>query len=196
MEPGDSSPPPQPLWRGQTAPTEGAPAAEVPPAGPRRTWHPATWTVVGVALLVAFAVGITLVVRHLTPERLELADLEEGDCLASATLSRPSADLAALSPRVEDLEVVECTEPHVAEVFAVLEAAVGAETLAAAGAQCAAASPVPLPQVAQRALTVRPLAVELPIDAGARVVCIARDANGRSLTGRTMMRPPDNDAEE
>ncbi len=184
----------QPLWRGQTAPVEGVATTKV--AAPRRQVHPATLTVLGVALLVVLAVTITMVVQHLTPKRLELTDLAAGDCLTSDALASSPREFDEADLNLDDLTRVDCTERHAAEVFAIVSAAVSADTFEPAGEQCAGVAPLPLEEISELDLEVRPLAVDVPIAAGDDVVCLVRDVTGRGLTGPTMMGSLDTDAED
>ncbi len=179
--------PERPLWEGHTAPVEGVPVAEA--AGHRRWVHPATLTVLGAALLVAFAVSITMVVQHLTPERLELAELAPADCLTSA-------DLRAGRPDVNDLKRVDCAKRHDAEVFAVLPVATGGDDLGPAGEQCVAAADLTLDAINALGLEVRAMAAGSTVTEGDLVICLARDTSGDGLVGRTMMGSLDTDAEE
>lgn len=174
------------LWEGHIAPVEGAPAAQEP--GDRRWVHPATLTVLGAAVLVAFAVSITMVVQHHTPDRLALAELTAADCLVSEHVREGQPD-------VTDLERVDCAKRHDAEVFAVLPVGTGAD-LAAAGELCVAAADRTLDEIQVLGLEVRAMAAGASVAEGDLIICLARDTSGDGLTGRTMMRSQDTDVEE
>ncbi|MBD8868933.1 hypothetical protein [Nocardioides donggukensis] len=176
------APHPQPLWRGHEAPQQvpGRPSVAEPSTSGtprRRRW----WLLPLVLVVLVVAVVAVLALWLLDgdgDEGTAISDLAAGECLVST-------DIAAANGVVERIDVVGCTEPHDAEVFATYPVATSGEVdLEAAGATCVdelAASGASLQELTDDGREVRPL-VAGDTDAE-RVVCFVRNSDGSQLSG-------------
>ena len=108
-------------------------------------------------------------------------DLQVGDCLTSD-------DLRAGNESVAAVDVVDCNDPHDAEVVAglIVDDATAKEGYTGTiGAQeCVKVSP----ELAAKTLELRPLAPNRDLVAGDKIPCVVRNSDGTQLTG-TLVSP-------
>ena len=109
---------------------------------------------------------------------IAVKDVSPGDCLVGS-------GLADADEEISDLERVDCSEDHDAEVFATFE--LGADQdLDAAGSQCvdeAADAGRELDDLEAADLEIRPLVASDSPDEGDEVVCFIRHPDGSTLSG-------------
>jgi hypothetical protein len=156
---------------GQPPPGQYTPDSEQPvPALPGQS-QAGLYLVLTVALVALVAGGIWWLRGQTAVD-----DLRVGDCLTSD-------DLRAGNESVAAIDVVDCNEPHDAEVVAGLvvdDATAKDGYTGSIGAQeCAKVAP----ELAAKTLELRPLAPNRDLVAGDKVPCVVRNSDGTQLTG-------------